>query len=73
MVGNWDDQNRKPACDPLPPPCYPETDVNAQLSATEKAPEESLHGAIYLPFIIFLFMMFSFLNPMKNHIIGFLL
>lgn len=56
---------------PYKPPCCPETDVSAQLSTTKRASEESPHGAIYLAFIIFLFMMFSFLNPMKNHIMGF--
>lgn len=64
-------ENRDAAHESLPSPCCPETDVSAQLSTTKKASEESLRGAIYLTFIIFLFMMFSLLNPMKNHIMGF--
>lgn len=54
------------ACDPLLPPCCPETDVSAQLSTTERASEESLHGVIHLAFIIFLLMMFSQFHE-KSH------
>lgn len=42
-----------------------------QLSPTKRASEKSLHRTIYLTLIIFLFMMFSLLNPMKKHIMGF--
>lgn len=69
--GKWGYKNMNAARNPLQLPCCPETDVSAQLSTTKRASEGSLHGAIYLTFIILLFMMFSFLNPMKDHIMGF--